>query len=76
MSNDLVTIFEKMKAERERHLDRLNKWKAAGGTLENYPEHETIDDFIARERSAIENLSVAISRIKQPASSEQDSSSS
>jgi hypothetical protein len=52
-----------MKANHERHRDRLVRWKIAGGKLENYPEHETIDDFIQREIDAIDGLSTAIERL-------------
>ncbi len=65
MSDDLEAILMQIKAERERHRANLEKWKQAGGRLENYPEHETIDDMIARETTAVENLTKAIDRLKK-----------
>lgn len=63
MTDNLKSLLEQMREERQAHLRRLERWKAAGGKLENYPEQETIDDFIERERHAVENLQAAIDRL-------------
>lgn len=68
MSNELIDLFSKMSADHKRHCDRLEAWKMAGGKLENFPEGETVDDMIVREKRAIENLDQAIKRLSSRAS--------
>tara|TARA_R110002072_G_scaffold302300_2_gene484647 strand:- start:6973 stop:7176 length:204 start_codon:yes stop_codon:yes gene_type:complete len=67
MSNDLADLFRKMKSDHEKHRDRLSAWKAAGGKLDNFPDGESIDDMIAREKRAVENLDQAIERLSKSA---------
>jgi hypothetical protein len=64
MSEAFIEKLEAMKADHQRHLERLAQWKANGGELKNFPEHETIDDFIKREFLAVERLSAAIDHLK------------
>jgi len=65
MSDEFVTLLQNMRSEHERHHARLLVWREAGGSLVNYPDGETIDDFIEREARAIRNLSRAITRLEQ-----------
>ncbi len=39
-------------------------WQEGGAHLENYPEGETLDDFIAREELAVSNFKRAIKLLK------------
>lgn len=64
MCKPLSFAFEEMKADHEQHLRRLRLWRDTGGTLDNYPEGETLDDFIAREILAIESLSASVEMLK------------
>lgn len=64
MSNDLITMFQAMKSEHERHRDRLVLWKNNGARLQSFPENETIDDMIERETRAVENIGMAIARLE------------
>jgi hypothetical protein len=61
----LSDLFEVMKLDHEAHLRRLEIWRDAGGTLDDFPDHETIDDFIAREIIAIRSLSDSIQLLKE-----------
>lgn len=65
MSNEMIVHFENMLSSHEKHLAKLKRWKDLGGTLQNYPEGETIEDFISREETAIENLQRAIRYLQQ-----------
>ncbi len=62
--SELSDKLSRMKDDHEKHLGRLMRWKASGGTLANYPDGETIDDMIEREKRAIQNLAEAIEKIK------------
>jgi hypothetical protein len=64
MSVEMLDLFEKMLQDHKSHLDRLERWKELGGSLQNYPEGETIDDFIRREQLAVDNLQRTISVLK------------
>ena len=64
MGDGINQALQKMCDDHTRHLQRLKRWKESGGQLENYPEHETIDDFIEREERAIRNLRRAIASLK------------
>jgi len=57
-------FFEKMLAEHVEHLNRLKRWRKMGGMLQNYPEGETLADFITREEAAIEKIKQAIQILK------------
>lgn len=61
----LMDSFEKMLENHRNHLDRLKRWKQAGGELRNYPEGESLYDFINREEAAIENIERAMARLKE-----------
>ena len=60
----MIKIFESMLQQHTGHLERLKRWKESGGNLENYPEGETLEDFINREESAMSNIKQAIQRLK------------
>jgi hypothetical protein len=62
MSDNFVAVLERMRDAHQRHLRNLLLWKEAGGELRNYPEGQTLEDFITRETAAVENLSLAIER--------------
>jgi broad specificity phosphatase PhoE len=61
----VIDNFEKMLENHRNHLNRLKRWKQAGGELKNYPEGESLDDFIKREEAAIENIERAMTRLKE-----------
>jgi len=65
MPEPITTILEAMKASHQNHLDRLLAWKAEGGTLPSYPNSETIDDLINRERLAINRCTMSIEHIHE-----------
>lgn len=60
---DFIDLLKKMRENHQEHLENLVKLQAKGVSLENFPEHESIDDFINREQTAIDNLSKAIDRL-------------
>ena len=64
MGDGMKQVLQNMRDDHARHLERLKRWKQAGGDLQNYPEEETIDDFIEREERAIRNLEGAIARLE------------
>jgi hypothetical protein len=61
----LSDLFSEMKSDHEAHLRRLEIWRDAGGKLDDFPGHETINDFIEREVTAINSLSLSIDLLKQ-----------
>jgi hypothetical protein len=61
----IIPILEAMKTSHQNHLERLERWKAEGGKLENYPNNETIDDFINRERLAVSRFTMSIEHLKK-----------
>jgi hypothetical protein len=61
----IVPILEAMKTSHQAHLDRLLAWKAAGGKLPVYPNCETIDDYINRERLAVSRFALSIEHLKE-----------
>jgi hypothetical protein len=65
MPEPIIPILEAMKASHQNHLERLERWKAEGGRLENYPNNETIDDFINRERLAVSRFTNSIEHLKR-----------
>ena len=65
MPEPIIPILEAMKASHQNHLERLERWKAEGGRLENYPNNETIDDFINRERLAVSRFTNSIEPLKR-----------
>ncbi len=64
MGNELKRVLQDMGEDHARHLQRLRRWKEAGGNPQNYPEQETIDDFTEREEKAVGNLDRAISNLE------------
>jgi hypothetical protein len=68
MANGLIESLRLMKADHEKHFERLVRWKANGGKLENYPDGERLDDFLAREQFAIENVAKAIEELERRSS--------
>ena len=64
MGNGVKRVLQDMRDDHARHLQRLRRWKEAGGNLQNYPEQETIDDFIEREERAVGNLDRAIASLE------------
>lgn len=61
----MIEVFEKMLKNHREHLDKLQRWKQAGGALQSYPEGETLDDFIKREETAISNIERAIEQLRR-----------
>jgi len=60
MNSQTLSDFEDILNDHLTHLDRLRRWKDLGGRLVNYPEGETIDNFICRGETAVVNLHRAI----------------
>ncbi len=67
MPEPITAILEAMKSSHQSHLDRLLAWKAEGGKLPTYPNSETIDDYINRERLAISRCTMSIEHIHEHA---------
>jgi hypothetical protein len=65
MPDSIIPILEAMKTSHRAHLERLLAWKAAGGKLPVYPNCETIDDFINRERLAVSRFAMSIEHLKE-----------
>lgn len=65
MPESIIPILEAMQASHAQHLDRLLKWKAAGGRLDGDPNHETIDDLINRERLALSRFASSIAHMNE-----------
>jgi hypothetical protein len=64
MPDSIIPILEAMKTSHQAHLERLLAWKAAGGKLPDYPNCETIDDFINRERLAVSRFALSIEHLQ------------
>lgn len=62
---ELVKIFEGMIAERQDVLDRLQRMKKQGFTINHNSGDYTIDDRIWREEKAISELEKNITRVKE-----------
>ena len=45
MPEPILPILEAMKASHTLHLERLVKFKEAGGRLDDDPNHETIEEL-------------------------------
>jgi hypothetical protein len=65
MPEPITAILETMKSSHQSHLDRLLAWKAQGGKLPTYPNSETIDDLINRERLAINRCTMSIEHLRE-----------
>jgi hypothetical protein len=65
MSDSIVNILEAMKSSHQSHLQRLLAWKAEGGKLPTYPNSETIDDYINRERLAVSRCTMSIEHLRE-----------
>jgi hypothetical protein len=65
MPDSIVAILEAMRTSHQGHLEKLLAWKAAGGTLPVYPNCESIDDFINRERLAVSRFTMSIEHLRE-----------
>ncbi len=65
MPEPITAILDAMKTSHQNHLERLLAWKAAGGTLPSYPNSETIDDYINRERLAVSRCTMSIEHLRE-----------
>jgi hypothetical protein len=65
MTESIIPILEAMKTSHQAHLDRLLAWKVSGGKLPVYPNCETIDDYINRERLAVSRFAMSIEHLRE-----------
>jgi len=65
MPDSIIPILEAMRSSHQAHLERLLAWKDAGGKLPVYPNCETIDDFINRERLAVSRFAMSIEHLRE-----------
>ncbi len=66
MPEPILPILEAMKTSHMAHLERLIAYKAAGGRLDDDPNHETIDDLINREKLAVSRYASSIDHLRKP----------
>ncbi|MDR3520149.1 MAG: hypothetical protein P4L54_00890 [Acidocella sp.] len=65
MPEPILPILEAMKASHSLHLERLLKFKEAGGKLDGDPNHETIEELINRERLAVSRFASSIEHMSK-----------
>jgi hypothetical protein len=65
MPEPITEILEAMRASHQSHLERLLAWKSNGGKLPSYPNSETIDDYINRERLAVSRCAMSIEHLRE-----------
>lgn len=58
-------FLQSMLNQHVKHLKNLEMWRDAGGQLVNYPEGETVEDFIEREKLAVAKLEKAIAGLNE-----------